>query len=291
MKLEIFYLKIDLQDLYQEYNIPDVLILFFVGMFKFWKSGAKAHVAEVTEDRSWQFLGSDMHAHILPGLDDGAQNLDQSMEIIETMQRLGFRKMVTTPHINEDIYRNTPEIIMKALALVKQEVAARGWTIAIEAGAEYMIDAGFMSLLNNNEESLLTIYDNKVLVEMSYIQESRYLLDALFLMQAKGYKPILAHPERYIYYHNRLDMYKELKERGCYFQLNTIALSGYYGKDVKRAAEQLLEAGLYDYCGSDAHHMRHTEAMQRVLHSSQFLQLIDYAFLNKEINIKDTNKT
>jgi len=252
-------------------------------MFKFWRSGTRERTSEITEDdRNWLFLAADMHAHILPGLDDGAQNIEQSMELIESMQSRGFEKMVATPHINEDIYRNNGITIGKALAGVKQEAERRGLTIKIDAAAEYMMDAGFMKLLEQ-DEPLLAIYENKVLVEMSYIQESRYLYDALFLMQAKGYKPILAHPERYNFYHNRMNRYEELKERGCMFQLNVIALSGYYGKEVKRTAEQLLEASMYDYCGSDIHHARHTQAMTAVLNGSYFDRLASYDFLNREI--------
>jgi len=252
-------------------------------MFKFWRSGTREQVEQIAEaDRNWQFLAADMHAHFLPGLDDGAQNLDQTVALIEEMQRKGFEKMVATPHINEDIYRNNRAIIEKALDTVREEMARREINVEINAAAEYMIDAGFMDILEEGEP-LLTIYENKVLVEMSYIQESRYLLDALFRLQAKGYKPILAHPERYVYYHNKMTKYEELKERGCFFQLNAIALSGYYGKEVKKAAEQLLDASMYDYCGSDIHHTKHTQAMTQVIRGPHFNRLVNYSFLNKEI--------
>lgn len=234
---------------------------------------------------NWRFIQTDIHSHILPGIDDGAQTLDDSIALIKTMQEHGYKKMVATPHVSEDIYPNTSEIILAQRDIVRQKLNELNINIKIDAAAEYMIDQTFVQL--TEKALLLPIHDNHVLVEMSYLVESPYLDIALFTLQTHGYKPILAHPERYNFYHNNLDRYEELRDKGCLFQLNIIALSGYYGKGVKKTAEYLLNKGMYEYCGSDIHHLRHTHALNSVLSSKSIAQLQEYHFHNKKLELTD----
>lgn len=245
----------------------------------FKKSGVSA-----TKNRDWGFVKTDIHSHILPGIDDGAQTLEESLALVDSMYRHGYRKMIATPHSSEDIYPNDTMTILERRDLLRKAVQEKGIDMQIDAAAEYMIDERFVKMVESGDP-MLTIHDNRVLVEMSYLLESPYLHNGLFALQTHGYQPILAHPERYNFYHNTLDKYDELKEKGCLFQLNLIAFSGYYGKHVKKVATYLFEKGMYDYAGSDIHHTRHTNALHSVLQSRVMPELTDYPFVNGTLSI------
>lgn len=245
-------------------------------MFSLFKKNPKSPSAD------WSFVNADMHSHILPGIDDGAQTIEDSLNLIEVMYHHGYRKMIATPHSSEDIYPNSNETIIRQRDAVRLAVQEKGIDMEIEAAAEYMIDERFVKMVESGDQ-VLTIHEQKVLVEMSYLLESPYLHNGLFALQTHGYQPILAHPERYNFYHNHLEKYDELKEKGCLFQLNLIAFSGYYGKNVKKTASYLFEKGMYDYCGSDIHHLRHTSALNSVLDSSILKELRAYPFVNPTI--------
>ncbi len=234
------------------------------------------------EIKDFSFLQTDIHSHMIFGLDDGAQTVEDSLELIKNMHSLGFSTIITSPHVHSDFYPNTTGGILTQYKKVLAAIEAEKIDIQFKTAAEYMINDWFMELLKEEEE-LLTIHDKHVLVEMSYLAESPYLNDAIFQLQAKGYTPILAHPERYNFYHHDYKQYQELKDRGCLLQLNTIALSGYYGSHVKKIATQLLDDGLYDYCGSDMHHMRHFKALEGLLNSKIIHKLAEYPFRNSEI--------
>lgn len=220
----------------------------------------------------FSFLGADMHSHFIPGIDDGAQTLEDSIELLTRMQNMGYKKVVTTPHIKVDSYPNTPSSILGGLAVVKEAVQEAGLDIQVHAAAEYFIDDTFLELLEN--EPLLTLWKNEVLVEISFMFEPVQLNEIIFKLTSKGYQPIMAHPERYAYYHNNFDKYEELKNRGCYLQMNLNALTGYYGKPVKQVAEKLFSMGMYDYVGSDMHHIQHADIMQRMTGDDELLPLL-----------------
>ncbi|MDE1191417.1 MAG: histidinol phosphatase [Arachidicoccus sp.] len=234
---------------------------------------------------NWDFIQTDIHSHIIPGIDDGAETIEDSIKLIKEMYHHGYKKMIATPHISEDIYPNSKETIFAKRDQLREKLAKLGINIKIDAAAEYMIDGNFVNLAK--EEQLLPLFDNYVLVEMSYLVESPYLDIAIFALQTHGYKPILAHPERYSFYHNNLDKYNELKNKGCLFQLNTIAFSGYYGKSVKKTAEYLLGKNMYEFCGSDIHHLKHVNALHSVLSSKHTKQLEEYHFRNNEIDLAE----
>ena len=198
----------------------------------------------------------DIHSHLLPGIDDGAKNIEDSMALIETMRSYGIKNFITTPHVLGDVYPNTPEIIQSKLVEVREALQERGMQdVTISAAAEYMLDEQFAKWLKKGE--ILTLRDNYVLVEMSYFSAPINLYDLLFEVQLKGYKPILAHPERYNFYHNDFDSYYKLKKAGCLFQLNFLSLTEQYGKNVQKISQKLLQLGMYDFIGTDTHHSRH----------------------------------
>jgi tyrosine-protein phosphatase YwqE len=198
----------------------------------------------------------DIHSHLLPGIDDGAKSIDDSIALIEIMRSFGIRNFITTPHVLGEVYPNTPEIIKTKLSEVKKTLIDRGITdVSISAAAEYMLDEQFAKALKNDE--ILTLKDSYVLVEMSYFSAPINLYELLFEIQLKGYKPVLAHPERYNFYHNDFDHYYKLKKSGCLFQLNFLSLTEQYGKNVQKISQKLLQLGMYDFIGTDTHHSRH----------------------------------
>lgn len=205
-------------------------------------------------------LKADMHSHLLPGIDDGSPDLKTSLQLIRGMADLGYKKLITTPHIMWDMYRNTPAIIDEKLALLKEGVAAEGMEVELAAAAEYYIDEYFEDLLRK-KEPLLTIGVNMVLVEFSMAQPPLDLKDVLFEMQMQGYQPVIAHPERYIYLDKNKDFYTELFEAGYYFQCNLLALTGGYGKAPKELALWLAKQEYYHFLGTDLHHFRHLDGL------------------------------
>mgnify|MGYP003575862666 CR=1 FL=1 len=220
----------------------------------------------------FSFLGTDIHSHFIPGIDDGAQTVEDSIELITRLQNLGYQRIVTTPHIKVDHYPNTSAIIRNGLEEVKEALAERGMDIPVHAAAEYYIDDHFMNILET--EPLLTIWKNEVLVEISFMFEPIQLNEILFKLTSKGYQPIMAHPERYMYYHQDFDKYEALKDRGCYLQMNINSLLGYYGKGVKQVAERLFAMGLYDYVGADMHHVKHAEVVQNIANTPEIMALL-----------------
>lgn len=197
----------------------------------------------------------DIHSHILCGIDDGAETMEDTKALVSAMKSLGFVKAITTPHTTPLVWDNTKEDILKKYAEVKETLEKESDTIALEVASEYLMDESFLKRLS--EESLLTLKDKYALVEMSYINPPIQLFDILFELKTQGYDIILAHPERYNFYHADKNMYSKLKKAGCRFQLNLLSVTGYYGDHVLKAADMLLKENMIDFVGSDVHHTRH----------------------------------
>ena len=203
----------------------------------------------------------DIHSHLLPGIDDGARTLDDSIRLTKALQSFGISQIITTPHIIQHVWDNTHEQILTLEQNTVTDLVTADITIPFKAAAEYLMDDQFVRLFQSN--NLLTLKDNYVLVEMSYINAPIQLYTILFDLQVAGYIPVLAHPERYLFYQNNFDEYKKLKRAGCKFQLNLLAVVGYYGNQINQTAEKLLAQGLYDYVGSDVHHDNHINAFSQ----------------------------
>ncbi|HEY6502883.1 MAG TPA: CpsB/CapC family capsule biosynthesis tyrosine phosphatase [Chitinophagaceae bacterium] len=210
----------------------------------------------------YSLLNADMHSHLLPGIDDGAEDIEHSLELIKGMRQLGYKKLITTPHVMWDMYKNTHEIIREKLKLVQDAVKTAGIDVEIHAAAEYFLDEHVEELLQN-KEPLLTVSGNMVLAEFSMAYPALNIKDILFEMQMQGYQPIIAHPERYIYLERNKDFYTELRDIGCLFQLNLLSMGGHYGRSVTELANYLLKNGFYNLIGTDLHHLGHLEGLQR----------------------------
>jgi len=222
-------------------------------------------------DLSW--LGADMHSHLLPGIDDGARDLTQSIELIRGMQELGYKKLITTPHILWEMYPNTPEIIKGKLGEVRDALNNAGIDIELEAAAEYFLDDHVDDLLKN-KMPLLPLSGNYVLVEFSMVSTPMDLQQTLFEMQIQNYQPVLAHPERYVYLKRNKEFFDELKSAGCLFQLNLLSLTPHYGTSVTELADYLLRKDFYDFAGTDLHGERHLAGLAK-LPAAQLKRLQD----------------
>lgn len=220
-------------------------------MFSFFKS--KAVLKDLIPDNH-----IDIHSHLLPGIDDGAKTFSDTLQLTKALQSFGINQFITTPHIIQHVWENTHEQIIANKNNTVEELRKNNIHIPFQAAAEYLMDDQFVRLFQSHD--LLTLKNNYVLVEMSYINAPIQLYTILFDLRVAGYIPVLAHPERYLFYHKNPAEYDKLKKAGCLFQLNMLSVVGYYGENISKVAEKLLQKGMYDFVGSDVHHDRHIAA-------------------------------
>ncbi|BDC06851.1 capsular polysaccharide biosynthesis protein [Phocaeicola vulgatus] len=190
---------------------------------------------------------TDCHSHLLPEVDDGVQTMEESLQILQRMEKLGVRRVWLTPHIMEDIPNETL-FLQQQFQVLKQNYQG---TVELRLAAEYMLDNLFAERLERND--LLPLEEGKrfLLVETSYFNPPMELLATLQRIQKKGYYPLLAHPERYEYM--QMKDYMNMKEEQVSFQLNLPSLAGMYGKHVQKKAEAMLKTGMYEQVGCDTH--------------------------------------
>lgn len=205
-------------------------------------------------------LGCDMHSHLIPGIDDGSPDAATSIQLIKGIHELGYKKIITTPHIMWDMYKNTPEIILPRFDALKNELKKNNVQVELEIAAEYFLDDYFEKLVDT-DAPLLTFKDNLVLVEFSFVKEPNELKAILFKLQIKGYQPVIAHPERYLYFGAKKHWYEEMKDTGCLFQLNVLSLGGFYGKAPVELAHYLIKQRYFNLIGTDLHNSRHLELL------------------------------
>ena len=224
-------------------------------------------------------LNVDMHSHLIPGIDDGAKTMEESIVLIKTLHDLGYSRLITTPHIMTDYYKNTPEIINAGLEQVREAIRLENIPIEIFAAAEYYLDDGFLQKLE--EQKLMTFGDNYLLVEISYINPPENIKEIFFRTKVLGYKPILAHPERYPFWYNNFDEYRSIRDSGVMLQLNLNSLSGYYGPDAKKTAEKMIDLEMIDMVGTDMHHNKHAHALQACLSQKYLAKVLELNLLNR----------
>jgi tyrosine-protein phosphatase YwqE len=224
----------------------------------------------------------DFHSHFLPGLDDGCATLEESMILISKMAEYGYTRLIMSPHIMGDYYKNTPEGIGEKLELVKNEASLRNINIALNATAEYYLDEWFDDKLKS--KNLIPFGKNNLLFEISYVNEPRNLFETVFNIQVAGFQPVLAHPERYSFYHNNFEIYEKLAEQGCQLQVNLLSLIGYYGPNEKKIAEKLIEKNLVYYVSSDAHREKHVDMLKSVFATEAFAKVSHQVRNNELLN-------
>lgn len=246
-----------------------------MGLFSSFFSSSEAAIQE-------NFIKVDMHSHLIPGIDDGVDSVEEALSVIDELKKQGYTKAITTPHIMGDFFKNTPEIIEEGLATVQKALRDRGDTFQLEAAAEYYLDEWFIDGLKKDERKL-TFGDNLILVETSYMNKPANLFEVIFEMQSRGYKPVLAHPERYLYMYDEYEGYKEIYDRGVLFQLNINSLSGYYSKGAKAIAEKLIADDMVDFLGTDCHGMKHVNPMLKSFATKAFGKINSQRILNNQL--------
>ncbi len=224
-------------------------------------------------------LKVDMHSHLIPGIDDGSKSMDETIALLAKFESLGYKKVITTPHIMSDYYKNTPEIILSGLEQVRKAVKELNLTIEIEAAAEYYFDETLLDKLAKNEK-LLTFGDNYVLFEFSFHVEPPQIETLFFELVTKGYKPVLAHFERYAFLFNTPEKANEWRKKGINIQMNLNSLTGHYGPEVKKCAESLIDNGWVDFVATDCHRMEHLMFLEKNLPLPYFHKL-------GELNLKN----
>jgi protein-tyrosine phosphatase len=224
-------------------------------------------------------LVTDVHSHLLPGLDDGVRSFEQAEEIILRFHALGYKKVITTPHVMSDTYRNTSAVILKKLEELKAHLITKNIAITVEAAAEYYLDEELFRKLESGEH-LLTFGQQYLLFETNFLTEPFNLKEFIFLASTRGFKPVLAHPERYLYLQQNFAKMEDLLNRGVLFQLNTSSFSGYYSKQVQTTANKLVERKWVHLLGSDCHHIHHINLLENALSLKYFQKALSLPLLN-----------
>ena len=222
----------------------------------------------------------DIHSHLLPGIDDGAATMDHTIGMLRKMEELGYQKLILTPHVMSGVYENTSEIILKKRDEVRNVSQELGLKLTIEASAEYFFDETLFERIRTKD--LLPFQENHILFEFSFRNQPSQVEDIVFALKAAGYQPVLAHFERYMYFHPSIEVARSLRERGCYIQVNLNSFTGHYGPDVKNQAIRLLKAGLIDILGSDCHRLQHLELLESSLNQAIFHQLLEAKVKNQQ---------
>lgn len=223
---------------------------------------------------------TDMHSHLIPGIDDGVKSNEQSLVTIRKMMDAGYEKFVTTPHIMSDTYPNTPEVIRQGLSSLNDFLGSENVGVEVTAAAEYYLDEFTMKAISGEEE-LLTFGDKYLLFETNYLSEPYVLKEFIFIATSKGYRPVMAHPERYQYM--SLEKAQDLVDRGVFLQMNLLSLSGFYMKPVQKLAGKLIDSKLISFIGTDCHNEMQAHELQKAIRTTAFKKAIDLPLLNSSL--------
>jgi len=219
-----------------------------------------------------EYLKTDIHSHLIPGIDDGSKSMEESIALLKNFEKLGYTKIITTPHIMTKAFNNTKVSILENFSKLKKATQEAHLNIDIQVAAEYYVDEGFLSLLEKGE--LLPIDDEYILFETSYVNRPVDLESVIYNIIAAGYKPLLAHPERYQYIKNVEEEFNALKDQGALFQANLNSFVGFYGKQAQKNVEYLNENSMIDFLGSDVHHEKHMTSFSAVVHSDIYANIV-----------------
>lgn len=238
-------------------------------MFNFFKAKSK----ELNKDIDLSVLQTDIHSHLIPGVDDGSQSLEESISLLKQFEELGYKKVITTPHIYYNSFEEGINVLYEKLEELKLSAKASGVNIDIVLGGEHLLDDDISKRVQKNEA--ISFGDNYLLFEFPMRTEPMGFEAWLFNLQLAGYNLIIAHPERYAYLFDSRKLYTQLKDRGILFQMNFASLAGYYGKDTQTIAENLIKENMVDLIGSDCHGQRHIDALRKTLRNPFLKELID----------------
>lgn len=224
----------------------------------------------------------DLHSHYLPGIDDGCKEIEETIAILTKLQEKGYTKAITTPHIMGDFYRNTPEIILGKLEEVRKQMQENGLTIQLEAAAEYYVDEWLDEKIQSG--NILTFGDKYVLIETGFMETPPRLTQVIFDLKINGYKPVLAHPERYSYLTPGSEIMDQISNSGVLFQINLLSILGYYSPQAKKLAEYYIKEKKVSFIGGDVHNMKHLFLVQEeAVRHPLYAQLVDLPLLNNSL--------
>ena len=230
-----------------------------------------------SEYSDFSAVGVDMHSHLIPGVDDGAKDVTDSVNLITGLRELGFSHLYTTPHTLLDFHPNTKETLETGKTLLNGKLPNG---ITLNLSSEYYMDEGFYQQLNAN--CLIPLPGNRLLVECNQISRPPDLENVFFDISIKGFQPIFAHPERYLFLHKDFSYFQRLKDMGVELQVNALSLSDHYGKSIRLVAEKLIENDMIDFIGTDIHHVRHLETLKRVPTTKHFERLVKSGLLKNQ---------
>jgi tyrosine-protein phosphatase YwqE len=227
-------------------------------------------------------LHTDIHSHLIPNVDDGVKSIDEAVEIIKEFQAIGYRRLITTPHISEAYYPNSIERLKEGYLALKAELDRQGIAMEVVLGAEYMTDGMLISSLKNKEE--LLSWNGYLLVETPFHNLPWIFDEIVFELQARKLVPVLAHPERYTYLADDFGKLEQLRNKGIKLQISIGSLAGQYGVTPKKMAKKIIASGWADFLGSDVHRMEHMETLKKGLTSRTLLKHKVNGFLNDLLN-------
>jgi protein-tyrosine phosphatase len=229
----------------------------------------------------------DIHSHILPNLDDGAESIEQSLLMVKGLYSLGYRKLIATPHVMSGYYQNTSAKILEATLTLKNVLRRQNIPIEIEAAAEYYLENGFFHLIEQGD--ILTFGGEKkyLLFETSFVEKASYLLESVLKIKQAGYTPVLAHPERYAYL--EIKLLERLSSHGVLFQINANSLAGYYTKQAQEMAELMISKKMVSFIGSDCHNETQLENLNHSFNLPYYQVVMKQNLLNNSL-IETTSK-
>jgi tyrosine-protein phosphatase YwqE len=241
---------------------------FFSNLFK------QQEEAIELEPVDMSLIKADMHAHLLPAIDDGSKSLEDSLELITGLKDLGYSQVLATPHVMYDFYKNSTDTILSKLDDVREVLSKNNIAIDIDVAAEYYFDEELQNRLHKKD--LLTFgKEDYLLFEFSYFNEHNGVYGVLSEMFEKGYTPVLAHPERYPYFVESPEKYNELKEMGVKFQINLLSLVGHYGESAVHGSSYLIDNNFVDFVGSDIHRVNHLPSLKESLRTEPLHKLVN----------------
>ncbi|MGL1885292.1 MAG: capsular biosynthesis protein [Reichenbachiella sp.] len=239
-------------------------------MFEFLKKSAK------------NFVHTDLHSHLLPNIDDGVKSWEEAISLVRQFEELGYQKLIATPHVINDYYPNSKKDILLLTETLNQKLKENNIKVKIEAGAEYYLDEWFYNQVINDAD-LLSFGDGYILVETAFMNMPAHMKEVFFELKTKGYKPILAHPERYDFFIQDYEKIIPIVESGVLLQVNASSLFGYYSKESQKFANHLIENDWVSFIGSDVHNQKHFDNYKKALKSPLFSKLRETSILNNSL--------
>ena len=214
------------------------------------------------------FYNTDVHCHILPGVDHGATDIQNGLQLMKAEMEIGINRFIFTPHVTKSTFENNPDTILPAFEVFKQAIKDNGIDAEVAVSAEYRIDELSLDQIQNKQH--IAMPNDHILLENAYLQERLDLDEIIFDVQVKNLTPILAHPERFKYYAINKQRFVQLHNAGALFQVNIMSFTGYFGETAKQSAKWLLDHDLIDLLGSDIHNMEHVEVIRNFLNTKEY---------------------